>query len=111
MTVLDRVIEERRREREYLRLNTLQICKEALKSLSERIEFEFAYIFGSIVKPYRFTEFSDVDIAIQGLDSSNFLYAASFLSDFIGFEVDLVEFEKLKFKNKILSEGILWKRD
>ncbi|MFQ5454994.1 MAG: nucleotidyltransferase family protein [Nitrospirota bacterium] len=83
----------------------------ALERLSEEVSFEEAYIFGSITKPYQFGDFSDVDIAFKGLDKDKLFFTISFLNRLIGRDISVVIIETAHFKDKILREGIRWKRD
>ena len=105
-----RVYERRREERERLRKETIRKVFEALDKLAETVKFEEAVIFGSLVKPFRFTERSDVDIAFKGLEGDKLFYAVAFLSGEIGREVDIVELERVKFADKIEREGLRWRR-
>jgi predicted nucleotidyltransferase len=51
-------------------------------------------VFGSVLRPERFSERSDVDLAVWGLDERLYLKAVSALLDIDpGISVDLVEAE------------------
>ncbi|HDI75374.1 MAG: hypothetical protein DRJ52_05180 [Thermoprotei archaeon] len=113
MTLLERILVEEYFKREMLRQETLLKAKAALKKLREKVFFERAYIFGSIVRSGDYTFSSDVDIAFEGLESDKFFYAVAFLSAEIGKRVDVIELEKapIFLRNKIVKEGVLWKPD
>lgn len=66
--------------RELLRKSILERVNNALYCLSKQVKFDYAYIFGSITKPYKFSEFSDVDIAFVGIYEEKIFFATGFLS-------------------------------
>ena len=108
--LLDRALAKERLKREERRRERLTDVFRALDELSSRISFEEAYIFGSLVKPYRYFDNSDVDIAFVGLKDEDFFQAMAFLSRELGTEVDILQLEGHPLWEKILREGIRWKR-
>ncbi len=50
-----------------------------------------------------------MDFAFLGLEKDKFFYTVAFLSNYLEREVDVVEMEKVKFREKIKKEGIKWK--
>jgi len=98
-------------EREKLRKETLQEVCNILGKLSEEIQFEAAYIFGSVLEKNRFSEHSDVDIAFLGLDSDALFYVTSYISNKIRRDVNIIHLEDISFKDKILMEGLQWKNE
>lgn len=98
-------------EREKLRIKTLQEVCNILGKLSEEIQFEAAYIFGSVLKENRFSEYSDVDIAFLGLDRDELFYVTGYISGKIGRDVNIIHLEDISFKDKILREGFQWKNE
>ncbi|MDR4499698.1 MAG: nucleotidyltransferase domain-containing protein [Candidatus Scalindua sp.] len=98
-------------EREKLRIKTLQNVCNILGKLSEEVQFEDAYIFGSVLEENRFSEHSDVDIAFLGLDRDELFYVTSYISGKIGRNVNIIHLEDISFKDKILMEGLRWKND
>ena len=82
----------------------------ALEDLARQIPFTEAYIFGSLIKPYRYSPHSDVDLAFRGLHNKDFFPAMAFLSRKLQTEVDVVQLETHPLKAKILQEGVRWKR-
>ncbi len=109
--LLDRVLAEDRQRQEQRRQEALARIIEALEELSSRFPFDEAYIFGSLVKPYRFFEGSDMDIAFVGLADEHFFKAAAFLSQAVDLDVDVLELEGHPLKAQILKEGLRWKRE
>jgi predicted nucleotidyltransferase len=106
--ILDAAIERKRREGEAFRQG--MVCKifAALAELRKTVPFREAYIFGSIIRPYGFTERSDIDIAFIGLDDNVFFTGMSFLSREVGVDVDVIQLEGHRLANKIMREGIRW---
>ncbi|MCX8028121.1 MAG: nucleotidyltransferase domain-containing protein [Thermodesulfovibrionales bacterium] len=94
----------KRKRYEDKRKETLNLTHEALTELAKTISFKKAYIFGSILTS-RFTDESDVDIAFEGLDDSVFFKAMAFLSDYIRRDVDVVQIEAHRLKDKIIKEA------
>ena len=82
----------------------------ALPELSEKYGFEQASLFGSLIRKGRFTKKSDIDIAVSGLPNEVYFKLLCELAEFLGREVDLVEIERLRFSEKILKGGIVWKK-
>ncbi|SFM80829.1 nucleotidyltransferase family protein [Thermodesulforhabdus norvegica] len=108
--LLDRALARAREEREQRRKGRLTAVFQALERLSRLIPFEEAYIFGSLTKPYRYFADSDVDIAFIGLRDEDFFRAMAFLSRELGTEVDILQLEGHPLRDKVVKEGIRWKR-
>ena len=109
-TLLDEVIEKKRKEREDLRLNVIAKILTAIDRLSGEIAFDEAYLFGSVTKPFRFFESSDIDIGFVGLDNRHFFKVMSYLSDETGHDVDVVQIEDHRLADKIKKGGVRWRR-
>jgi uncharacterized protein len=108
--LLDEATERKRHTREELRLHLLEKLDHALYALSGEIPFEDAFLFGSITRPFRFSETSDVDVAFVGLQDADFFRTMSFLSAELGVEVDIVQIESHRLGEKIKREGARWRR-
>lgn len=109
-TLLDEVIEKKKKEREYLRLHVIAKIMSAIDRLGGEIAFDEAYLFGSVTKPFRFLESSDIDIGFVGLDNRHFFKAMSYLSEETGHDVDIVQIEDHGLADKIRRGGIRWRR-
>ena len=96
--------------RERLRQVVMNDVFQALEKLSEEVSFQDVYLFGSLSKPYRFWESSDVDIAFKALDKDRLCFTISFLSRQLGRDVNVLPIEEIHFREKILREGIRWKK-
>lgn len=108
--LLDKFIQYKKIQREELRLTTIDKVKGILKEMLGSIPFKEAYFFGTITKPYRFFEESDVDIAFIGLMDEDFFKASAYLSSRLGKDVDIVQLEDHRWRDKIIKEGIRWMR-
>jgi predicted nucleotidyltransferase len=109
LEVIKSVYERKDEERERARESLMSKISNVLKRLE--VSFEEVYVFGSVTKPYQFGESSDVDIAFKGLDKERFFSTISFLNRELGRDVNVVLLEEVHFKEKIIREGIRWKRD
>lgn len=106
------LFERRKKLKESLR-------KEALGKLEKTVEFLYkegaseVYLFGSILKPFCFDEYSDIDIAVKELHYEKRIYVESKLEDYLGeFEYDIIFLEenlREEIKDRIEKEGVLWK--
>ena len=108
--LLDKATADLRRRREQQRLDRLSAAFAALERLSARISFREAYIFGSLTKPHQFRTGSDTDIGFIGLEDKEFFPALAFLLHELGTEVDILQLEGHRLREKVISEGIYWKR-
>jgi predicted nucleotidyltransferase len=109
-TILDEAIEKSRENQENKRQKIIEIITHVLDDLSEDVDFKEAYLFGSITKPFRFSENSDIDIGFIGLSDRDLFKAMSVISEKTGFDVDVVQLEGHRLKEKIMREGAKWKK-
>lgn len=67
------------------------------------------WVYGSLVKPGRFHEWSDVDLAFETLPAGASLeYLQSVLSDEVGREVDVCLLDRTRLRPVIEREGERW---
>lgn len=111
LEVIREVHRKKAEEREMRRKEVIDDVFNALKELSDEVFFEEAYVFGSITKPYQFWESSDIDIAFKGFDNEKLFSATGFLSARLERDVNLISIEKVHFRDKIIMEGLRWKKD
>ncbi len=107
-SVRDRAVAERREQNEQLRLTTLKQVLTWLETSGEKYGIAHAYLFGSLTRPYRFTERSDVDVAVEIMEPDHFFKAIAALSEYLGRSVDLVELAKCPFADQIRQRGRRW---
>ena len=107
-SVLDEAITRRsdRLENERQRLFAQTVA--LLNSLSRRYGIRSAYIFGSVARPRRFHERSDVDIAIETSRPKLLTEAIGRFSSLLERDVDLVDLASVPFAERIRREGVLW---
>jgi len=107
---LDEVIEKQKREREKQRLLTIEKVFSVIDHLSGEMALDEIYLFGSVTKPFRFSEESDIDLACTGLKDRHFFKLMSAISRATGHDVDIVQLENHRLADKIKREGIKWKK-
>jgi predicted nucleotidyltransferase len=107
VSLLTQLHEEKRARRERLRLETRARCRELLGALlppGTRI-----VVFGSLAKPYAFSRWSDVDLAVGGLPSGLSLeQLAAHLEAELGRPVDVVRLGATRINAAILRTGESW---
>lgn len=108
--LLDFYLKKLEKKKEARRIRLLRKVKNALGRIRKDLYFKEAYIFGSILKPGRFYNDSDIDIAVNGLKDKDFFLFMARLSDMAGEDVDVLQLEKHRLKDKIMKEGLLWKK-
>lgn len=107
-SVLDKALAARAAGWEQLRQSILGRLETLLEEAGERFGLRQAVIFGSIITPGRFTDRSDVDVAVVELPAEAFFPLAAFLSADLGRDVDLVWLEDLHFAATVRRDGRLW---
>ena len=106
--VLDRAIARKRREREALRL---AVQARALRLLDESpVALDEAILFGSVVRPGRFSARSDVDVAIPDLEPRAYFALMGHLEDGLEREINLVPLDTCHFADSIRRSGLRWSR-
>lgn len=79
--ILDNARAKKKHEREQLRMQLLAASLQALDKLSQLIQFDQAYVFGSVSRPQGFDEHSDLDIAFAGLQDEDFFTATTIVKE------------------------------
>lgn len=110
LEVIGNIYKRKKEERERLREACLAMVFNALATFLKEAYFEEAYIFGSVIRPFQFGQLSDIDIAFKGLDKDKLFYATAFFSRELGRDVNIVPIEGVHFSEKIVREGIRWKK-
>lgn len=106
MTLLKQIAEDRRVRRERLRSQTLEQLRTALRQLLPPGQ---VIVFGSLLKPGRFQENSDVDVALaEEPPGMSVFQLSSRLAEELGRPVDVVLLAECRFREKILREGETW---
>lgn len=106
MTLLQQIEFEREQRRERLRLDVRQQLQAVLQKL---VPGQRVIVFGSLTKPGRFWETSDVDLALESEPSElSVCQLTSVLAEALGRPVDIVLLPECRFRDKILREGESW---
>jgi predicted nucleotidyltransferase len=110
ISVWRRANEKIRRRREQQRLKAYDSVRKAIDQLEKKYPFDAIYFFGSLTKPYKFSNRSDIDIAIEGLDKYLHYRFISELSGLLNREVDVVRLEDCPFAENVKTRGVPWKK-
>lgn len=105
---LDQIIRDRlvklEKERQFLLDKTVTW----LDKFGTKYGIKKAYIFGSVTKQNKFTESSDIDIAVEQINPEDFFFVISIVSEYLEREVDIIVLNKCHFAHRIMETGILW---
>lgn len=106
MTVLQQMTAERLQNCERLRR---KMRRDLRRALGELVPARKVIVFGSLAKRSRFTENSDIDVALESEPADLSLYQlTSLLAERLGRRVDVVLLPECRFRDKILREGETW---
>jgi len=106
MTLLQQMERERHRLRENLRHEVLRALRQLLR---QTIAGQKVVVFGSLIRPGRFHDQSDVDIAIERETPGMTLYQlTALLCEGLGRPVDVLLLDECRFREKILQQGQTW---
>ncbi len=106
MTLLQEMHLRRLEERECRR----QKARESLRQTLDRlVPGQQVIVFGSLVKPGKFTDESDIDVALEAEPQGMSIYQLiALLSEEMGRPVDVLLLDECRFREKILREGERW---
>ena len=110
ISVWARAIEKKRQKREQQRIETLDKVLNAIDQLSEKYKWKELYLFGSLTQPDKFSERSDIDFGIEGLDKYLHYKFISDLSGLLQRGIDVIRLEDCSFAESIKKRGIKWKK-
>jgi predicted nucleotidyltransferase len=106
MTLLQQMHIEHRQRRETLRLETKRRLRAILEDLAPA---KRVVVFGSLLQPNRFSEASDVDIALDSQPIWMSIYQLiALLSERLGRSVDVVVLPECRFRDRVMREGETW---
>jgi predicted nucleotidyltransferase len=97
---------EKQARRENLRLRLLDQIKSALTELEKKYDWTHTYVFGSVAQKGKFTENSDIDIAIEGLNKLDHYRFIGDISEHLNRRVDVVLLEECPFAESIKGRGL-----
>jgi predicted nucleotidyltransferase len=86
-----------------------RVRRDLRAALEELVPGEGVWIFGSLMHPGKFTDASDVDLALEAEPAAMSAgRLSSELSERLARPVDVVLLESCRFRDKIRREGELW---
>jgi len=94
-SLLDQLLAEKCDRNEAERQRVLADAIAWLDSHTDRFDLSHAYLFGSLIRPYRFSPHSDVDIAVDAIEVDDFFSLMAGLSEALGRQVDLSDYNQL----------------
>jgi predicted nucleotidyltransferase len=104
-SIRDRAIRDRRRRLAAEQAELLRRVRQALLDLREPLGVRSAYIVGSVLSPERWTESSDVDVAVGGC-SRAVLDVMKALEDATGKAVDVIDLDRHPAPESFLRSGV-----
>lgn len=93
---------------EQRRLQIGMQLKTVLESLAGKYQWKELLLFGSIVNPGKFSENSDVDVAVSGLAKHDLFSFVAELSRELGRDVDVLILEESPIAEHIRRKGEPW---
>jgi len=106
MTQLQQRNSDRAERNEALRLQVRERLRIVLRQL---LPVDQVVIFGSLTKPHRFTDTSDIDIALETEPAETSLYQlTALLAEEMGRPVDILLLSECRFRSRIAREGERW---
>ena len=66
------------------------------------------YLFGSVTQPGRFTQSSDIEIAVDTWETGNIFGLMGYLSLYLNRDVDVIPLDQCHFADKIRRLGMPW---
>lgn len=107
-SVLDEAIARRSHRQENERRRIFAQTVTLLDTHCSQYGIQSAYIFGSVTRPRRFNEHSDVDIAIETSRPELLAEAIGRFSSLPERDVDVVDLSAVPFADRIRQEGVPW---
>ncbi|MDY6969834.1 MAG: nucleotidyltransferase domain-containing protein [Spirochaetota bacterium] len=106
ISLAKKIYNEKKENQEKNRQILLEKVIDLLKEYFADKNILSVYIVGFLVKAYQYTQYSDIDIAIEGMKSEDFFKIYGDIEELLGTEnIDLIELEKCRFRDSIIKEG------
>ena len=103
--VLEDALRRHRERLERERVKLLGVVALCLKTMRKRYGIKEAYIIGSLLIPHRWSDRSDIDVAVSGC-SENLLDIMKELEEATGREVDVLDLERHPSRESIVKKGM-----
>lgn len=107
--LLDQKLAEQKALNETNRQYLLQKAQLWLEQNANKFGIKQGYLFGSMTQPWRFSQSSDLDLAVDSLEQGDPFGLISHLSTHLDRDVDLVPLDQCHFEDKIRQTGMVWK--
>lgn len=107
ISLAEKLYIEKKYSEEKLRKQILKAAVSGLSKYFSKMDIKSAYITGSLLKKNTFNRFSDIDIAVEGMDKYKYWQVFGDLEEILGTErIDLIELERCRFKEFIYQKGL-----
>jgi uncharacterized protein len=106
--LLDQRLAQQKANNECDRQRLLREAQQWLEQNALKFGIDHGYLFGSMTQPGQFSQFSDLDLALDSLSQGEPFGLISHLSTFLDRDVDLVPLDQCHFAHKIQKEGVQW---
>ena len=106
--VLDARLAREKKQNEQDRQRLLQMTVDWLQENAARYGIDRGYVFGSVTERDRFTQHSDIDLAVNTHKTGNICALMGALSTNVNREVDLIPLDQCHFADKIRRIGLPW---
>ncbi|MEM8503577.1 MAG: nucleotidyltransferase domain-containing protein [Cyanobacteria bacterium P01_D01_bin.1] len=106
--LLDARLAREKAQNEQDRQQLLQQALDWLPANAQRYGIEGGYVFGSVTEPNRFTQRSDIDLAVETHKTGDVCGLMSALSAHLCRDVDCVPLNQCHFASKIGKTGLAW---
>ncbi len=105
ISLWEAALEEEYHQREAQRQRILGGAIEALRQYFHGRRVRKVYLTGSVLREGKFYSFSDIDVAVAGLEEDYFETLVQ-LEDLLDRNIDLIELESCRFKQEIQERGL-----
>ena len=106
--LLDARLAREKKQNEADRLQLLESALEWLRTHGKTYGITHGYVFGSVTQPGRFTQNSDIDIAVDTWETGDICGLMGYLSLHLNRDVDVVPLDQCHFADKIRHLGMPW---
>ena len=106
--LLDARLAREKEQNETERRRLLPLALEWLRAHGPTYGISHGYVFGSVTEPDRFTQSSDVDIAVDTWNTGDICGLMGCLSLHLNRDVDVVPLDQCHFADKIRHLGTPW---
>ncbi|WP_416672235.1 nucleotidyltransferase family protein [Egbenema bharatensis] len=105
---MDAKLAQLRQHNEAARQRLLQEALEWLSHHAATFDIQQGYLFGSVTQSGKFSQDSDLDLAVDSLGNGDPFGLVSDLSIHLNRDVDLVPLDQCHFADKICRTGVVW---